>query len=60
MKIMASVKNRYRNGVSVTFTPEQFCTVKTALRLEIERLWGKDDDAIKALKDALSALEESL
>lgn len=36
----------------VVFSEEALNTVITALRLEKERYWGKDEETVKLLKDA--------
>ena len=49
------------NDIQITVTPEQFCTIKTALLLELERNRRTDNDAraneiVAMLKDAFDAV----
>jgi tellurite resistance protein len=43
---------------TVEFTADELFTVITAVRLEIERLHGKDEEAEALLKAALEALHK--
>ena len=42
--------------VTITCTDEQWSTIYTALRLELERNWGKDAGVVKLLKDAINVV----
>ena len=42
---------------TIKCTSEDVNTIKAALQLEIERLWSRDPEAVKALKHALEAVK---
>ena len=44
--------------VKIVCTIEQMETIHTALRLELERNWGKDQVVVKLLEDALKSVME--
>ncbi|MBO5969177.1 MAG: hypothetical protein J6S14_11850 [Clostridia bacterium] len=56
------MKTKKNNGtIQITLTAEQYCTVKTALLLELERNQRTDNDAraeeiVAMLKDAFGAI----
>ena len=44
---------------TIKCTTEDVKTIKAALQLEIERLWNRDPEAVKVLKNALAAVNAS-
>lgn len=46
--------------VKIECTKQQWNTIYTALLLERERNWGKDEDVVSALSDALKAVQAAL
>ena len=54
-------KHRTEDFIIATIkcTLEDVNTIKAALQLEIERLWSRDPEAVKALKNALAAVNAS-
>lgn len=46
--------------MKIECTQEQRNTIYTALRLELERNWGKDEDIVKQLQDAIKAVRSAM
>lgn len=45
--------------MTINCTREELTTIYTALRLELERNWGKDADIVKQLQDAIEAVRSA-
>lgn len=45
--------------MKIECTQAQLETIYTALRLELERNWGKDEKVVKALQDAIEAVRSA-
>lgn len=41
---------------TIKVNEEQLCTIKTALMLELERNYGKDDNVTELINEALTAV----
>ena len=45
--------------MKIECTQEELNTIYTALRLELERNWGKDAEVVKLLQDAIEAVRSA-
>lgn len=44
---------------TLNITVEQYNTIKAALDLELQKYYGKDDDTVELLKDAIAAVNKA-